>query len=186
MQNVVLWNGPAGIDGMFQDRYFTKIARKLATNNIKTQDATHGDEVATELRLRLYTNFGMLFLYVVFLLSASLAIFWIEFRCNFVLNKLSKICQERYRLILEGLKRAVNVVRGIFSQIRKRICELFIVIFQNVVALFNTAHFYQEVTSSTPARTLPFFLRPRVLHNICSLSPDHHSPSRLIVILSFP
>lgn len=137
LQNVLLWNGPAGIDRMFQDRYFTKIARKLATNNVKTQALTNGDEITAELRLRLYSNFGVLFLYVGFLLGVSLAVFGIEFRCNVVLSKFSRIFQERYRLILLGLKSAVNLVSGKISKIKKRIFDLFIIIFLNVLALFR-------------------------------------------------
>ncbi|OXA46432.1 hypothetical protein Fcan01_18789 [Folsomia candida] len=64
LQNVKLFNGPSGIYRMFQERYFTKVARGLGKDKVKMQNVKyHGkDEVAAQIRLRLYSNFDLAYL----------------------------------------------------------------------------------------------------------------------------
>lgn len=76
MQNVVLWNGPAGLYGMFQNRYFSNFARQLAKDRLNMVKLKHGgnDEVDRVPRLGLYSNFGILFLYLLVSLKTTCVI----------------------------------------------------------------------------------------------------------------
>ncbi|OXA48482.1 hypothetical protein Fcan01_16548 [Folsomia candida] len=125
LQNGRLFNGPSGIYGMFQERYYTKVARRLGKDRIKMQNVKyHGkDEVAAQIRLRLYSNFGILFFYSLFFWGMSLVIFCIEYRFSLFLKKFGGICRGRYDLIFYSVKRGFGFVNGIFSKIWNGACE---------------------------------------------------------------
>ncbi|OXA48485.1 hypothetical protein Fcan01_16547, partial [Folsomia candida] len=61
LQNAKLFNGPSGIYRMFQERYFTKVARRLGKDRIKMLSLKYNGEgeVAAQIRLKLYSNFDI-------------------------------------------------------------------------------------------------------------------------------
>lgn len=107
---------------MFQNRYFSNFARQLAKDRISMLKLKRGgkDEEEKVPSLGLYSNFGILFVYLLFSLKTASVIFFIELTCVAILRKLSKMLRQRYQLIVAKIRNGVNNVTVACSKIGER------------------------------------------------------------------